>query len=150
MFIGIWVGATIIHHFNPIDGLIGSFTGYLVPSIADSWNAGMLIIMALIGGFMYMLSACGGAEAFGRWAEKVANNRKKSQLLAWIAPFVFIFNQGCLLVGVIMRPVTDKTHISRVSWPISPMPWAHRWSLCPPSVITAYTWWVCWPPRSPP
>lgn len=42
------------------------------------------------------------------------NNRKKSQLLAWIAPFVFIFNQGCLLVGVIMRPVTDKTHISRV------------------------------------
>ena len=39
MFIGIWVGATIIHHFNPIDGLIGSFTGYLVPSIADSWNA---------------------------------------------------------------------------------------------------------------
>lgn len=52
MFIGIWVGATIIHHFNPIDGLIGSFTGYLVPSIADSWNAGMLIIMALIGGFM--------------------------------------------------------------------------------------------------
>ena len=114
MFIGIWVGATIIHHFNPIDGLIGSFTGYLVPSIADSWNAGMLIIMALIGGFMYMLSACGGAEAFGRWAEKVANNRKKSQLLAWIAPFVFIFNQGCLLVGVIMRPVTDKTHISRV------------------------------------
>ena len=114
MFIGIWVGATIIHHFNPIDGLIGSFTGYLVPSIADSWNAGMLIIMALIGGFMYMLSACGGAEVFGRWAEKVANNRKKSQLLAWIAPFVFIFNQGCLLVGVIMRPVTDKTHISRV------------------------------------
>lgn len=78
MFIGIWVGATIIHHFNPIDGLIGSFTGYLVPSIADSWNAGMLIIMALIGGFMYMLSACGGAEAFGRWAEKVANNRKRA------------------------------------------------------------------------
>ena len=26
----------------------------------------VLIIMALIGGFMYMLSACGGAEAFGR------------------------------------------------------------------------------------
>ena len=78
MFIGIWVGATIIHHFNPIDGLIGSFTGYLVPSVADSWNAGMLIIMALIGGFMYMRSACGGAEAFGRWAEKLANNRKKS------------------------------------------------------------------------
>ena len=114
MFIGIWLGATIIGGWNPIDGLIGSFTGYIIPSIADSWNAGMLVIMALIGGFMYMLSACGGAEAFGRWAEKVANSQKKGQLMAWIAPFVFIFNQGCLLVGVIMRPVTDKMKISRV------------------------------------
>lgn len=114
MFIGIWLGATIINGWNPIDGLIGSFTGYIIPSVADSWNAGMLVIMALIGGFMYMLSACGGAEAFGRWAQKVANSQKKGQLLAWFAPFVFIFNQGCLLVGVIMRPVTDKMKISRV------------------------------------
>ena len=114
MFLGIWIGSTIINGYNPIDGLIGSFTGYLVPSIADSWNAGMLVIMALIGGFMFMLSACGGAEAFGRWAQNVANSAKKGQLLAWFAPFVFIFNQGCLLVGVIMRPVTDKMGISRV------------------------------------
>ena len=59
MFIGIWVGATIIHHFNPIDGLIGSFTGYLVPSIADSWNAGMLIIMALIGALDALVTLSG-------------------------------------------------------------------------------------------
>ena len=114
MFLGIWVGATITSGFNPLDGLINSFKGYMIPQIADSWNAGMLVIMALIGGFMYMLSACGGAEAFGRWAEKVANSSKKTQLLTWLAPFVFIFNQGCLLVGVIMRPVTDKTRVSRV------------------------------------
>ena len=114
MFLGIWVGATIIYGFNPIDGLIYGFKGYIIPNIADSWNAGMLVIMALIGGFMYMLSACGGAEAFGIWAKKVANSSKKGQLLAWFAPFVFIFNQGCLLVGVIMRPVTDKMGISRV------------------------------------
>lgn len=114
MFLGIWVGATIIDGFNPIDGLIGSFSQFIIPNIADSWNAGMLVIMALIGGFMYMLSACGGAEAFGIWAKKVANSTKKGQLMAWFAPFVFIFNQGCLLVGVIMRPVTDKMGISRV------------------------------------
>ena len=27
MFIGIWLGATIMGGWNPIDGLIGSFTG---------------------------------------------------------------------------------------------------------------------------
>lgn len=114
MFAGIWLGATIIAGWNPVDGLLHSFTDFIIPQIANGWNAGMLVIMVLIGGFMFMLSACGGTEAFGQWANKVANSRKKGQLMAWIAPFVFIFNQGCLLVGVIMRPVTDKMHISRV------------------------------------
>lgn len=114
MFAGIWLGATIIAGWNPIDGFLNSFTGFIIPQIANSWNAGMLVIMVLIGGFMFMLSACGGTEAFGQWANQVASSRKKGQLLAWIAPFVFIFNQGCLLVGVIMRPVTDKMKISRV------------------------------------
>lgn len=114
MFAGIWLGATIISGWNPIDGFLHSFTDFIIPQIANSWNAGMLVIMVLIGGFMFMLSACGGAEAFGRWANKAANSRKKGQLMAWAAPFVFIFNQGCLLVGVIMRPVTEKMHISRV------------------------------------
>lgn len=82
MFLGIWVGATIINGFNPIDGLIGSFKQFIIPNIADSWNAGMLVIMALIGGFMYMLSACGGAEAFGIWAKKVANSTKRRSKLS--------------------------------------------------------------------
>jgi tetracycline resistance efflux pump len=114
MFAGVWLGSTIISRWNPLDGLLGSFTNFIIPQIADGWNAGMLVIMALIGGFMVMLSVCGGAEAFGIWAQKVANSQKKGQLMAWFAPFVFIFNQGCLLVGVIMRPVTDKMNISRV------------------------------------
>lgn len=114
MFAGIWLGATIIAGWNPIDGFLHSFTDFIIPNIANTWNAGMLVIMVLIGGFMFMLSACGGTEAFGMWAKKVASSRKKGQLMAWIAPFVFIFNQGCLLVGVIMRPVTDKMRISRV------------------------------------
>ena len=43
-----------------------SFTDFIIPQIASSWNAGMLVIMVLIGGFMFMLSACGGTEAFGQ------------------------------------------------------------------------------------
>lgn len=72
MFAGIWLGAAIIVGGNPVDGLLHSFTDFIVPQIANSWNAGMLVIMVLIGGFMFMLSACGGTEAFGRWANQVA------------------------------------------------------------------------------
>lgn len=114
MFIGVWLGSTIINGWNPVTGLIKSFTDWIIPQIADMWNAGMLVIMILIGGFIYMLSAVGSAAAFEKFGEKHVNSRFKAQLLTWIAPFVFIFNQGCLLVGVIMRPITDKQKVSRV------------------------------------
>ncbi|MDL2327623.1 sodium:proton antiporter [Ruminococcaceae bacterium OttesenSCG-928-A11] len=114
MFMGIWLGATIMSGWNPIDGLLTGFTRFIFGSIADSWNAGMLVIMVLIGGFIYMLSASGASAAFEKWGEKHVNSRFKAQLLTWIAPFVFIFNQGCLLVGIIMRPITDKNRVSRV------------------------------------
>lgn len=34
--------------------------------------------------------------------------------MTWFAPFMVLFDQGCLLVGIIMRPVTDRMNISRV------------------------------------
>jgi Na+/H+ antiporter NhaC len=114
MFMGVWLGSTIVNGWNPIDGLIKSFTSFIFPQIADMWNAGMLVIMILIGGFIYMISASGASASFEMWAEKEVNSRFRAQLLTWIAPFVFIFNQGCLLVGVIMRPITDKNRVSRV------------------------------------
>ncbi|MDR0570355.1 MAG: sodium:proton antiporter [Clostridiales Family XIII bacterium] len=114
MFIGVWVGSTIINGWNPLTGLIKCFTDWVIPQIADSWNAGMLVIMIFIGGFIYMLGAAGGAAAFEKFGERHVNSRTKAQLLTWVAPFVFIFNQGCLLVGVIMRPITDKQRVSRV------------------------------------
>lgn len=114
MFAGIWLGSTIINKWNILEGLMGSFSSYIIPQMSDSWNAGMLVLIALIGGFMYMINACGGAEALGRWAQKYANTRKKAQLMTWFAPFMVLFDQGCLLVGIIMRPVTDRMNISRV------------------------------------
>ena len=112
LFVGILLGALFYSNFNPITGLDAIINDGMVPAVADS--AGIMLFLVILGAMVALINRAGGSAAFGRWAEKVANNRKKSQLLAWIAPFVFIFNQGCLLVGVIMRPVTDKTHISRV------------------------------------
>ncbi|SHH52882.1 Na+/H+ antiporter NhaC family protein [Clostridium grantii] len=114
MFVGVWAGASIIMDWNLLDGLLSTFSDYIIPQMADSWNAGMLVLISLIGGFMYMINACGGAEAFGRWAQKHANSRRKAQLMTWVAPFLVLFDQGCLLVGIIMRPVTDRMKVSRV------------------------------------
>ena len=114
MFMGVWLGSTIMAGWNPLDGLLNSITNVIIFQMSDSWNAGMLVLISLIGGFMFMISACGGAEAFGRWAQSKAKTPKSGQLMAWLAPFFLLFDQGCLLVGIIMRPVTERLNISRV------------------------------------
>lgn len=114
MFVGTWVGASIINGGNLLNGFMATFTDNIIPQISDEWNAGMLVLIACIGGFMYMINACGGAEAFGRWAQNHSKSRKTGQIIAWFAPFMFLYDQGCLIVGVIMRPVTDRMGISRV------------------------------------
>ena len=100
MFIGIWVGATIIHHFNPIDGLIGSFTGYLVPSIADSWNAGMLIVAAIVLGVvvLYNLGVMSYTERYREMATlKVVGFKDKK-----IAKLLIGQNMWVTVAGIVL------------------------------------------------
>jgi len=42
LFIGIWVGATILTGWNPIGGVTKTL-GYIVENAADSWNATILL-----------------------------------------------------------------------------------------------------------
>ncbi|NPV45253.1 MAG: sodium:proton antiporter [Firmicutes bacterium] len=113
LFMGVWVGATIINHWNPMVGFVKVISDFMVPSIADSWNAGLIILVALAGGFVFMLRACGGAQAFAQFVTKQINSRKKAQILTCISAFAFSYTEPCLILGTIMRPITDKVRVSR-------------------------------------
>src|SRR6056297_3519181 len=50
LFLGIFAGATIIAGWNPLEGLLNSFSTYLVSnSLADSWNIGIIVFCLVIG-----------------------------------------------------------------------------------------------------
>ena len=87
----------------------------LIPKLADSWNAGILVFLVLLGILVALMNKAGGSAAFGRWASKHIKTRVGSQL-ATIALGIIIFVDdyfNCLTVGSVMRPVTDGHKVSR-------------------------------------
>ena len=87
----------------------------LIPKIADSWNAGILVFLVLLGILVALMNKAGGSAAFGRWASQHIKTRIGAQL-ATIALGIMIFVDdyfNCLTVGSVMRPVTDGHKVSR-------------------------------------
>ena len=59
LFIAVWLGATIIKGWNPIAGFTAIISEYMIPSIASEYNAGLLVLVTMAGGFAYMLKITG-------------------------------------------------------------------------------------------
>ncbi len=115
LFIGILAGGLIYSNFNLETTMTHVFSDGFVSSVADSYNAGILLFLVLLGALVAMMNKAGGSAAFGRWAAKHIKSRVGAQL-ATVAMGVLIFIDdyfNCLTVGSVMRPVTDKHNISR-------------------------------------
>ena len=114
LFAGVWVGSTIINGWNPLTGFAKTLSDFMLPSIADGWNAGLLVLVSLAGGFVFMIKASGAAEALAQVATKRIHSRKAAQTVTWFSAFGFIYTEPTLTLGTIMRPVTDRFRVSRV------------------------------------
>ena len=113
LFIAVWVGATIIKGWNPIAGFTAIISEYMIPSIASEYNAGLLVLVTMAGGFAYMLKITGAAEAFAKLVTKSINTQKKGQVITALSAFIFCYTEPCLILGTIMRPITDRVRVSR-------------------------------------
>ncbi|CAK7073070.1 Na+/H+ antiporter NhaC family protein [Tissierella carlieri] len=113
LFFGVWVGATIISGYNPLVGFTKVVSDFMVPAIGNTYNGGMLLLVTLAGGFAYMLRITGAAEAFAQITTKKIDTPKKAQVVTWASSFIFSYTEPCLILGTIMRPITDKARVSR-------------------------------------
>lgn len=113
LFVGIVVGGLLSTGFKPVDTVGVVVNDGLIAAVSGS--AGIFIFLVLLGVIVALLNKAGGSQAFGQWASK----HIKTKVGAAIATFLFgvlIFIDdyfNCLTVGAVMRPVTDKTRISR-------------------------------------
>lgn len=113
LFLGIWVGSTIINGWNPIVGFINILPDFMVPSLGNEYNAGLVLLVTLAGGMIIMLRETGGAYAFAKLMSKKINTPAKGQLLTSVSALAFCYTEPCLILGTIMRPVTDAVRVSR-------------------------------------
>lgn len=115
LFVGIIVGSLLYSNFSFEGTLTHAFNEGIVASIADPYNVGILIFLVILGIMVMLMNKAGGSAAFGRWASSHIKTRAGAQI-ATIALGMLIFIDdyfNCLTVGSVMRPVSDKSRISR-------------------------------------
>ena len=114
LFIGVWVGATILIGWNPIGGVTKTL-GYIVENAADSWNATILLFDFVIGGLIGVIYLSGGAQAFVKSVTKKVKTARDGQFAAWLFGLVIFFDDysNTAVVGNAFRAVSDKLRMSR-------------------------------------
>ena len=115
LFSGIFSGALIICNYSPIDALQSTIGDYIIPRLLDSYNAGIMVLLVFIGGFVTLLEKSGGAHAFAAAVAKFVNTRCKTQLAAWLGGIIIFFSElgTPMIVGPIFNPSFRKMRISK-------------------------------------
>ncbi|RXM75431.1 Na+/H+ antiporter NhaC family protein [Clostridium tetani] len=87
----------------------------ILGSLSDPWNAGIILQCMTIGGLIALVSKMGGAKAVAESLAKRAKSPTSAQLITWFLGLLVFFDDyaNSLIVGPIMRPVSDKMRISR-------------------------------------
>ncbi|MGE4291578.1 MAG: Na+/H+ antiporter NhaC family protein [Desulfovibrio sp.] len=120
LFIGVFSGTFMLEAkgFQLYDGFVHGFlrlTGEILSSLADPWNAGIVLQCLAIGGLIALVSRMGGAKAIAEALAKRARTPRSSQFVTWVLGLLIFFDDyaNSLTVGPIMRPVTDRMRVSR-------------------------------------
>lgn len=114
--LGIWLGWTIMSHWNPLAGAIQTVNA-LVGVFANADSTRVILFSAMIGAIITFTQYSGGMKGFinGVMGKGLVKSRKSAGLLAWFLGFIiFIESNICVLVsGAVSRPIFDKMRISR-------------------------------------
>lgn len=120
LFLGVFSGALLLNlnGFNILSAFTNAFLNvinYILVSLADPWNAGIILQCLTIGGIIALVSKMGGAKAVAESLSRKAKTARSSQLVTWVLGLFVFFDDyaNSLIVGPIMRPVTDKFRVSR-------------------------------------
>lgn len=120
LFIGTMTGCIMLqlNGFNILTALTQGFIDFTyraLNSLADPWNAGIILQVLVIGGVIHLVAKMGGAKAIAEALARKAKTVKSAQLTTWLLGLAVFFDDyaNSLIVGPIMRPVTDKLGVSR-------------------------------------
>ena len=115
LFTGLFAGVLMIEGPALLGGVSLMVRDYLVPQVTDSYNAGVLVLLVFIGGFVALMERSGGGGAFAAKVARYITTKARLQISAWIGGVVIFFSDlgTPLIVGPTFRPMADHLRVSR-------------------------------------
>ncbi len=118
LFLGIVSGALLYSNFNvelALNTMFFNEDGGMLYKISDTFNAGILVFLVMLGILVALMNRAGGSAAFGVWASKRIKTRIGAQVATVVLGMLIFVDDyfNCLTVGSVMRPVTDSHKVSR-------------------------------------
>jgi len=115
LILGVYIGAIFIYDYNPLTGLLRLIDKYIINAVSDYSHIQILVFTLLFGGVIGLISKSGGTKGIANLITRFAKKRKSTMISAWLSGLAIFFDDyaNALIVGNLMRPVTDKMKISR-------------------------------------
>lgn len=115
LFAGVFVAVALVSDSGLLMLLPDLVKAHLVPEVADSYNASVLVLLAFIGGFVKLVEKSGGGSAFAGAVAHWVSTRARAQIGAWFGGILIFFSDlgTPLIVGPVFQPLMDKLRLSR-------------------------------------
>ncbi|WP_010477219.1 Na+/H+ antiporter NhaC family protein [Thermococcus zilligii] len=114
LFAGVWIGGVMASGWDIVGGTIQTWS-WVVGNVTDSWNATILVFDLLIGAGVGLIYKSGGVHAVARVLSRRVKSSRGSSVLGWLMGVLVFFDDytNTIIVGNTMRPITDRTRVSR-------------------------------------
>ncbi|MEJ5228598.1 MAG: Na+/H+ antiporter NhaC family protein [Pseudothermotoga sp.] len=114
LFLGIFTGGLLLNAFNPITG-VGYSLEKIIGSMADEWNAKLLLFNLLMGAGIAFIWKLGGSKALADWARTKIRTKRSATVWAWLLGVIVFFNDyiNAAIVGNVTRDIFEQHKISK-------------------------------------
>ena len=115
LILGVYSGAFFIYDYNPITAFLRLIDKYIITAISDVSHTQIIVFTLLFGGVIGLISRSGGTTGIANSLTRFARSRKSGMIATWLSGLIIFFDDyaNALVVGNLMRPITDKLKISR-------------------------------------
>lgn len=112
LMIGILSGALLFTGFHPV---LAVETMLSIMGDKIGGNINILLFLSFLGILVSMITGSGASRAYGNWASGTIKSKRGALLATTLLGSVIFVDDyfNCLTVGAVMRPVTDRYHVTR-------------------------------------
>ena len=112
---GIWIGAIFIYDYNPFMAILKLADTIVINTLTDSDHMFIIVFTLFFGAVIGVIQKNGGTLGLSNLVTKFAKTPRTGMISSWLMGLVIFFDDyaNSLIIGNMMRPITDRLKISR-------------------------------------